>query len=164
MLESITYRLHVLVVVLGHRNVVRGAVRLRRYTVGTVTRQSVSRRAALDNTFSGQTGDVRDTGEGSTVLADRREGRQGKHASTTWIEGGKKIRVSYAQLGQAHSQLSRSRAVSTHSQARAAPPNTPHAAQPCPFSVQEPVPTQRLLTVTWLTRTRFVDRQGQIYQ
>ena len=66
---------------------VRGAVRLRRYTVGTVTRQSVSRRAALDNTYSGQTGDVRDTGDGSTIRADRREGRQGKHASTTWIGG-----------------------------------------------------------------------------
>ena len=51
---------------------------------------------------------------------------------------------------QTHSQLSRSRAVLTHSQARAPPPNTPQAAQPCPFSVQEPLPTQRFVTVAWL--------------
>jgi hypothetical protein len=39
--------------------------------------------------------------------------------------------LSYAgQLGQARSQLSRSRAVLTHSQARAPRPNTPQAAQP----------------------------------
>jgi hypothetical protein len=51
---------------------------------------------------------------------------------------------------QTHSQLSRSRAVLTHSQARAPPPNTPQAAQPCPISVQEPLPTQRLWGVAWL--------------
>jgi hypothetical protein len=48
-----------------------------------VARQGVSGHAAMDNTLSGQTGDVGDTGEGSAVLADRREGRQGEHASTT---------------------------------------------------------------------------------
>ena len=35
----------------------------------------------------------------------------------------------------------------THSHARALPPNTLQAAQPCPFSVQEPLPTQRLFWV-----------------
>jgi hypothetical protein len=54
------------------------------------------------------------------------------------------------QLGQGHSQLSRSRAVLTHSQARVPLPNTPQADQPYPFSVQEPLPTQRFLTVAWL--------------
>ena len=54
-------------------------------------------------------------------------------------------------MHQTNSQLSRARAVLTHSQARAPPPNTPHAAQPGPISVQEPLPTQRLLrVVTWL--------------
>ena len=54
------------------------------------------------------------------------------------------------QLGQGHSQLSRSLAVLTHSQAREPLPNTPQAAQPYPFSVQEPLPTQRFLTMAWL--------------
>jgi hypothetical protein len=82
-LESVTQRLHVLLVVLGHGK--RGAGRcalVQRYS-GTVTRQSVSGHAAVDDTLARQTGDVGDTGEGSTVLADRREGRQGEHASTT---------------------------------------------------------------------------------
>ena len=41
-----------------------------------------------------------------------------------------------------HLQLSRSRAVSTHSHARGPPPKTPQAAQPGPMSVHEPLPTQ----------------------
>ena len=53
-------------------------------------------------------------------------------------------------MHQKHSQLSRSCAVLTHSQARVPPPNTPHAAQPGPFSVQEPLPSKRLLRVAWL--------------
>lgn len=49
--------------------------------------------------------------------------------------------------GQAHLQLSKSRAVLTHSHARAPPPKTPQAAQPCPISEQEPLPIQRFLRV-----------------
>jgi hypothetical protein len=83
MLQSVTHRLHVLLVILG-----RGKVRPRdvsqcRDTVCAVARQGVPGHAAVDNTLARQTGDVGDAGEGSTVLADRREGRQGKHASTT---------------------------------------------------------------------------------
>ena len=42
------------------------------------------RTAAVYNTLSRKAGDVGDTGEGGTVLADRREDRQREHASTTW--------------------------------------------------------------------------------
>jgi hypothetical protein len=48
-----------------------GDVRLGVDTTGTITRQSVSGHAAVDDTLAKQTGDVGDTGEGSTVLADR---------------------------------------------------------------------------------------------
>ena len=39
-------------------------------------------------------------------------------------------------------QLSRSRAVCTHSHARRPPPSTPHAAHPGPLSAHKPLPTQ----------------------
>ena len=82
-LEPITQRLHVLLIVLRCRNVGSGDMRLSRDTAGSITRKSVSGHAAVDDTLARETGDVGDTGEGSTVLADRREGRQGEHASTT---------------------------------------------------------------------------------
>jgi hypothetical protein len=82
-LEPVTQRLHVLFVILGPRNVGSGDMRLRRDTAGTLGGQRVSGHAMVDDTLAGQTGDVRDTGDGSAVLADRRERRQRKHASTT---------------------------------------------------------------------------------
>jgi hypothetical protein len=48
------YRLHVLLVILGC-GIVGAGVRLRRNTVGTLTRQSVSTHAAPDNTLAGET-------------------------------------------------------------------------------------------------------------
>ena len=83
MLESITYRLHELVVVLRCGDVGLGDVRLGRDAAGIVTGQSVSGHAASDNTLAGETRDIRDTGECTAVLADRRQWRQGEHASTT---------------------------------------------------------------------------------
>ena len=49
-----------------------GGVGLRRDTVAAITRQNISWHAAPDNTFAGQTGDVRNTGERSAILPDRR--------------------------------------------------------------------------------------------
>jgi len=49
----------------------------------------------------------------------------------------------YAVRGIKHPpQLSRSRAVCTHSHARRPPPSTPHAAHPGPLSAHKPLPTQ----------------------
>jgi len=45
-------------------------------------------------------------------------------------------------------QLSRSRAVLTHSHAREPPPRTPQAAHPGPISVQDPLPAQLLFLLT----------------
>ena len=83
MLESITHRLQILFVILGHGYVGLGYVHLGGDAAGAFTRQSISGQAASDNTLAGETGDVRDTGEGSAILANRREGRQREHASTT---------------------------------------------------------------------------------
>ena len=83
MLEPVTHRLHVLIVFLWRGDVGVGDVCVLRDTAGAVVRQSVSRPAAVDDTFTGQTSDVRDTGQGRTVLADPRVGRQGEHASAT---------------------------------------------------------------------------------
>jgi ribosomal protein L3 len=77
-LESVVYRLHVRLVSLGP-----GDMRLGRDTSGAITRHSVSGHTAVNSTLARKAGDVGDTGDGSTVLADRREGRQGEHASTT---------------------------------------------------------------------------------
>jgi hypothetical protein len=53
-----------------------------------------------------------------------------------------------------NSQLSRSRAVWTHSHARGLPPKTPQAVHPGPISMQEPLPTHlfffRLSPCGWL--------------
>ena len=83
MLESEAYRLHVLVLILGQADVGPGGMRLCRYTTGTVVRRSISRHAKVNDTLARQTRNVGDTGDGGAVLADWREGRQGKHASTT---------------------------------------------------------------------------------
>ena len=53
---------------------------------GAIMRQRVSGHAAVDDTLARETGDVSDTGDGGTVLADRREGCQGEHTSATWKE------------------------------------------------------------------------------
>ena len=82
-LKCITQRLHVLLVVLGYRNVGLRTVHSSRDAAGTITRKREPGHAAVDDTLSRQTGDVGDTGEGSTILADWREGRQRKHASAT---------------------------------------------------------------------------------
>ena len=80
--KSVAYRLQILVLILGYGNV-GGSMRLCRDTAGTIAGQSVSGHAAMDDTPSRQAGDIGDTGDGSTVLADWRERRQGEHASTT---------------------------------------------------------------------------------
>jgi hypothetical protein len=82
-LECVTQRLNVLLVVLGHGDVRLGAVSLCRDTVCAVARRGVPGHATVDNTLARQTRDVGDPGEGSAVLADPREGRQGEDASTT---------------------------------------------------------------------------------
>ena len=83
MLESITQRLHVLLVILGCRNVGPGDMRLSGDTAGSITRKRVSGHAAVDDTLARQTRDIGDTREGSAVLADRRKRRQREHASAT---------------------------------------------------------------------------------
>jgi hypothetical protein len=82
-LQSITHRLQVLLVVLGHGDVGPRDMSLCGDTVYAVARQGVSGHAAVDNTLARQTRDVCDTREGSAVLADRREWRQGEHTSAT---------------------------------------------------------------------------------
>ena len=82
-LESIMQGLHVLLIVLGCRNVRPGDMRLRGDTAGSITRKRVSGHAAVDDTLARQTGDVSDTREGSAILADRRKRRQREHASAT---------------------------------------------------------------------------------
>ena len=67
MLESVVYRLNVLLVVLGSGDIGSG-----RDTARTVTGQSVSGHAAVYNTLARNAGDVGDTGNGGTVLANRR--------------------------------------------------------------------------------------------
>ena len=83
MLKPITQSLHVLLVVLKLGTMGMGTMGSSRGTTRTITRKRVSRHAAVDDTLARQAGYVGDPGEGSTVLADRREGRQGKHASAT---------------------------------------------------------------------------------
>ena len=83
MLESITQRLHVLLVILGCRNVGSGNMRLSRDTAGSITRKRVSGHAAVDDTLARQTRDIGDTREGSAVLADWRKRRQREHTSAT---------------------------------------------------------------------------------
>ena len=82
-LNCITQRLHVLLVLLEYGNVGMRAMHSSRDATGTIMRQRESGHAAVDDTLARETGDVGDTGEGSTVLADRREGRQGEHAFAT---------------------------------------------------------------------------------
>jgi len=82
-LESITQRLHVLLVILGCRNVGSGNMRLSRDTAGSITRKRVSGHAAVDDTLARQTRDIGDTREGSAVLADWRKRRQREHTSAT---------------------------------------------------------------------------------
>ena len=83
MLKCITQRLHVLLVVFGYGNVGLRAMHSSRDAAGTITRKRVSGHAAVDDTLAKETGDVGDTREGGTILADRRERCQGEHASTT---------------------------------------------------------------------------------
>ena len=82
MLQSVTHGLQIILVVLRHGGVGPENVSLRN-AVCAVVRQGVSGHTAVDDTGAGQTGDIRDTWEGSAVLADLRERRQGEHASTT---------------------------------------------------------------------------------
>jgi hypothetical protein len=82
-LESVAYRLHIPLVILWRGNVGLGDVCSDRDTASTVTRKSVSGHAAVDDTLARQTGDVGNAKDGSTVLANRREGRQGEDAPTT---------------------------------------------------------------------------------
>jgi hypothetical protein len=82
-LEPVTQRLHVLLIILGCGNVGPGDMRLGGDTTRTITRKSVSGHATVDDTLARQTRDIGDPGNGRTVLADRREVRQGEHASTT---------------------------------------------------------------------------------
>ena len=82
-LESITQRLHVLLIVLGCRNLGPGDLRLSRDTVGTIMGKGVSGHAAVNDTLARQTRYVGDTWKGSTVLADRRKRRKGEHTSAT---------------------------------------------------------------------------------
>ena len=81
LLKCITQCLHVLLVVLGYRNVGLRAMNSSRDAAAAVTRKRESGHAAVDDTLARETGDVGDTGEGSTVLADWRERGQGEHAS-----------------------------------------------------------------------------------
>jgi hypothetical protein len=105
----------------------------------------------VDNAFSRQTGNVGDSGERCAVHTNWRVCREGKYATATYEEI-KRMSVSMCAgtcrapcTRPRYSQLSRSRAILTHSHARAPPPSTPQAAQPGPLSAQEPLPTQRFL-------------------
>jgi len=62
-INSRRYRLSFVLVVLRMLSVPRNAM-------VAVARDRVSRETTLDHTFTRHTGDVRDTGEGSTILAD----------------------------------------------------------------------------------------------
>jgi hypothetical protein len=76
-IESVlTQHLHVLLILLECRKMGPGDVHLGRDTAGTITRKSVSGHAAVGDTPARQTRDVGDPGNGSTVLADPREGHR----------------------------------------------------------------------------------------
>ena len=48
--------------------------------------EDISPKAAVNDTFTSQTRDVRNTRDGSAVLANRSVRRQRQHASTTWVK------------------------------------------------------------------------------
>jgi hypothetical protein len=129
-----------------------------------VARGLVSWETAVDGAFAMQTCDFCDAGNRRAVLADRRVRRERNSAATTLFaargEQAKKMQSvlrkqtnTWSVRGgvDRHVQLSRSRAVLTHSHARGPPLYTPQAAHPGPFSEQEPLPTHRLFlkAVTW---------------
>ena len=128
-----------------------------------VVRGLVSWETAVDGAFAIQTCDVCDAGKRRAVLADRGVGRERNSATTTFFcstgEQAKEDAVSIAKTNtrsvrgglDKHVQLSRSRAVLTHSHARGLPPYTPQAAHPGPFSEQAPLPSHRffLLVCGW---------------
>ena len=76
------YRLHELLLILWRADVGNGVLVLRN-TPGAIVRLNISRHAAQDPTFPRVTGDIRNIGDSGAVLADRRVGRQGEHASAT---------------------------------------------------------------------------------
>jgi hypothetical protein len=65
-INSRRYRLIVVLVVLR----MLWNLSVPRHAMVAVARANISREATVDNTFTCNTGDIRDTGEGSTILAD----------------------------------------------------------------------------------------------
>jgi hypothetical protein len=121
-----------------------------------VGRGLVSWETAVDDAFAIQTCNVCNAGNRRAVLAHRRVGRERNSAATTWGTS-KENAVSITETNtrsvggglDGHVQLSRSRAVLTHSHARGPPPYTPQAAHPGPFSKQVPLPTHRFFLSAW---------------
>jgi hypothetical protein len=118
-----------------------------------VARWHEAAEAVADDAFALLARDVGDVGNGGAVLALGRVSGEGNHAATTYNR-----KTSHCQPRtrkeaemKRNWQLSRSRAVLTHSHALGLLPYTPHANQPFPLSAQEPLPSQRrlLLRACW---------------
>ena len=104
----------------------------------------VSWKTAVNDAFAIQTCDVCNAVKRRAVLADGRVGCEGNSATTTYFAALVSITETNTRSARNGVQLSRSRAVLTHSHARTLPPYTPQAAHPCPFSEQEPLPSHLL--------------------